>query len=56
MDIDLSLLHSQTVKEVKIDGKYTLPDEYCTDKTVLKIENIDVVGKVNRLYKSNNNW
>ena len=46
MDIDLSLLHSQTVKEVKIDGKYTLPDEYCTDETVLKIENIDVVGKV----------
>lgn len=46
MDIDLSLLHSQTVKEINISGKYTLPEEYCTDDSVLKVENIDVVGKV----------
>lgn len=46
MNIDLSLLHSQTVKEVNIDGVYTLPKEYCPDESVLKVENIDVVGKV----------
>ena len=46
MNIDLTLLHCQVEKEIKLDGKYTLPEEYCTDSTVLKVENIDVVGKV----------
>lgn len=46
MNIDLSLLHSQTVEEVSIDGTYTIPKEYCTESSVLKAENIKVSGKV----------
>ena len=46
MNIDLSLLHSQTIKEIKIDGIYSIPKEYYTDNTVIKAENINVIGKV----------
>lgn len=46
MDIDLSLLHSQTVKEIKIDGTYTIPKEYYQDPSILKMENILVTGRV----------
>ena len=46
MNIDLSLLHSQTIKEIKIDGIYSIPKEYYTDNTVIKAEKINVIGKV----------
>lgn len=46
MDIDLSLLHRQTVQEICIDGTYTIPGEYCQDSSVVKIENISVTGRV----------
>ncbi len=46
MNIDLSLLHSQTVDEISIDGIYTLPKEYLTEASVLKVENLQVTGKV----------
>lgn len=46
MDIDLSLLHSQTVKEIDISGTYNLPKEYCLDPSIIKIENIKLTGKV----------
>ena len=46
MNIDLSLLHRQTIKEIKIDGIYSIPKEYYTDNTVIKAENINVIGKV----------
>ena len=46
MDIDLSLLHSQTVKEIDITNSYTIPNIYFEDTSVLKMENIKVEGKV----------
>lgn len=46
MDIDLSLLHSQTVKEIDITNSYTIPNTYFEDTSVLKMENIKVEGKV----------
>ncbi len=46
MNIDLSLLHSQTVKEISIDGTYTIPKEYIKDPSVIKVENIFVTGRV----------
>lgn len=46
MDIDLSLLHSQTVTEVDITNTYTIPSEYLKDTSVTKVENIKVTGKV----------
>ena len=46
MDIDLTLLHSQTVKEVDITNSYTIPSNYFENTSVLKIEDINVEGKV----------
>ena len=46
MDIDLTLLHSQTVKEVDITNSYTIPSNYFENTSVLKIEDIKVEGKV----------
>ena len=46
MDFDLSLLHSQTKEEIDISGTYTIPEEYFSDDSVIKAENISVEGKV----------
>lgn len=46
MDFDLSLLHSQTKKEIDISGTYNIPKEYISDDSVIKAENISVEGKV----------
>lgn len=46
MNIDLSLLHSQTKKEIDITGIYTLPKEYCTEQSVIEASNLNVTGKV----------
>ena len=46
MNIDLTLLHSQTVKEVDITNSYTIPSNYFENTSVLKIEDIKVEGKV----------
>lgn len=46
MDIDLSLLHSETLEEISIDGTYTLNEDYFKDSSVLKAENLNVTGKV----------
>ena len=46
MDIDLSLLHSQTIKEKDISGTYSIPKEYYFDPSVISINDIKLVGKV----------
>lgn len=46
MNIDLSLLHSQTVTEININGTYTIPKDYLKDPAIIKAENIFVTGKV----------
>ena len=46
MDIDLSLLHSHTVDEVDISGEYMIPDDYYQNSDVVKLNSVQVSGKV----------
>ena len=46
MDIDLSLLHIDTEKEIDITNTYSIPKEYFKNSDVLEINNIKVEGKV----------
>ena len=46
MDIDLSLLHSNTKEEIDITNTYSIPKEYFENSEVLEINNIKVEGKV----------
>jgi len=47
MDIDLSLLHSQTIKDIDITNKYSIPTEYFKSyDEIISINDIDVIGKI----------
>jgi len=46
MNIDLSLLHSHTEKEIDISGKYSIPKEYYENTDILNLINIIVSGKI----------
>ena len=46
LDIDLSLLHSHTVDEVDISGEYMIPDDYYQNSDVVKLNSVQVSGKV----------
>lgn len=46
MDIDLSLLQSNTVDEISITGVYDIPDEYINKSLVKSINAINVDGKI----------
>ena len=47
MKIDLSLLHSQTLLEIDITDKYTIPKEYFSDyDEVISLDNIEVDGLI----------
>ena len=46
MDIDLSLLQSNTVDDISITGVYNIPDDYIDKNLVKSIKDIKVDGKV----------
>lgn len=46
MDIDLTLLHSNTINEIDISNRYNIPKEYIYDEQVIDAENIEVEGKI----------
>lgn len=46
MNIDLSLLHSNTTDSIDITNAYTIPKEYFENTEVLEIKDIKVDGKV----------
>ena len=48
MDIDLTLLHSGTVKEIDITNTYTLEKEYYESTDVRELKEIKVEGKIYR--------
>ena len=48
MDIDLSLLHSNTVPEIVIDGYYELSDDYYKNTEIKNLSRIKVNGKITR--------
>ena len=46
MDIDLTLLHSNTINEIDISNTYNIPKEYIYDEQVIDANNIEVEGKI----------
>ena len=48
MEIDLSLLHSNTVDKIDISGNYTIPLEYFKDSSVVGLDDVIVRGSVTR--------
>ena len=46
MDIDLTLLHSNTINEIDISNTYSIPKEYIYDEQVIDANNIEVEGKI----------
>ena len=48
MDIDLSLLHSNTINEIDISGVYNLDKNYYKNCDITNLENINVDGKIIR--------
>ena len=54
MDIDLSLLHSNTVSDIDISNTYNIPKEYFENTDVIKLDNIKVNGVVTRHLNEDN--
>jgi uncharacterized metal-binding protein YceD (DUF177 family) len=54
MDIDLSLLHSNTVSSIDISGNYNIPKEYFINTDVKKLDNIKVEGTITRRENEDN--
>ncbi len=54
MDIDLSLLHSKTKDEIDISNTYSIPKEYYENTDIIKLDNINVIGKINRVLNEEN--
>lgn len=48
MNIDLSLLHSNTVSEIDVSGDYDIDASYYEDSDVIKIDRVKVNGKIYR--------
>lgn len=47
MDIDLSLLHSQTIDKIDITNKYILPNTYYSNyEEIISIDDIEVEGSI----------
>jgi uncharacterized metal-binding protein YceD (DUF177 family) len=48
MDIDLSLLHSETVPFIDISGEYDIDKEYYKNSDIIGLSKITVNGKITR--------
>ena len=48
MDIDLSLLHSNTEKMIDITNTYSIPKEYYENTDIISLNDIKVEGKIVR--------
>lgn len=48
MNIDLSLLNSNTVNEIDISNTYSIPKSYFENMGVIAIDNVKVNGKITR--------
>lgn len=49
MNIDLSLLYSNTVNEIDISNIYSIPKEYFENTDVISLDNIKVSGNITRV-------
>lgn len=48
MNIDLKLLHSNTIKEIDISGSYNIPKNYYENTEIIRIDSVDVEGNITR--------
>ena len=48
MDIDLSLLHSNTINEIDISGEYNIDSDYYKDTDIVNLDKVKVTGIINR--------
>lgn len=48
MNIDLSLLYSNTVNEIDITNTYSIPKSYFENMNVISLDSIKVAGKITR--------
>ncbi len=49
MNIDLSLLNSNTVSEIDISNIYSIPKSYYENTDIISLDNINVVGKIKKI-------
>ena len=54
MDIDLSLLHSNTVPEIKLDNTYKMDNSYYKDTDIKNLSDIKVKGSIIRKENQDN--
>ena len=54
MDIDLSLLHSNTVEVIDIDNSYELTKDYYENTDIRELSSINIVGQITRKENENN--
>ena len=54
MNIDLSLLNSNTVNEIDISNTYSIPKEYYENTDVISLDNVKVNGKIKRYENEDN--
>ena len=47
-EIDLTLLHTNSISKIELDGKYDIPSEYYKDSDVLRLDPVDVRGSIIR--------
>ena len=48
MEIDLTLLHNNTVEEIDISNTYNIPKEYFENTDVISLDDVKVEGKIIR--------
>ena len=48
MDIDLSLLHSNTINEIDISGEYNIDNNYYKNTDIVNLDKVKVTGIINR--------
>ena len=46
MNIDLSLLHSNTVSDIDISGKYNISNDYYENSSIIRLEEVTVSGSI----------
>ena len=47
-EIDLTLLHTNSIDRIELDGKYEIPEEYYKDSDVLRLDPVSVKGSIVR--------
>lgn len=47
-EIDLTLLHTNSIDKIELNNNYDIPDEYYSDSDVLKLDPVHVEGTIRR--------